>query len=868
MICQIPDEHLDRVQQAIRSFEADRKKHGVPPFSISVFERFLPPPSNAAYCFVAYELVAIDLSDRWAKKESVWLERYVAMLPEIGSTATLPVELIAAEHKAARAQNALASTDYKKRFPNQFASLMQLVKRPASGTLHRPDTWSPTPSDLTGTLVDVALEPQSLNVNDVRGTQSRAVDGTSSDETIEEAQVSTGESSGNVSVSSGSGLDAASKNSSTARFTPEVGYQLVRRIGEGSFGEVWLAEAPGGVEVALKMLRFSSGHQMSQIELRALHLMKRLRHSFLLQVQAFWVRQDQILIAMELADKSLRDLAQSYSDNRIPIVELLAYFREAAEGIDFLHREHVLHRDIKPENLLVLNGHMKVADFGLAKFLDDSRMAMTATQQAGSPLYMAPEVWGGKLRAESDQYSLAMSYAELRMGRAPFASTSLMQVMQAHLNERPDIEEVPSAERKVLLRAMNKKPEARFETCIEMIAALEHAVALDSGLIEPKKASLTLRAAVLFTLLAIVSIASAIIAYRSTSAPPPLTRPPVAINVPKSIALPFGSSVILPVNTADRSDEIESLAIDDLPAGVELKFENGQAAIAADLDAMPQNTLVHLVAGTNRGKVTTEFELQVLPSDKLVVPAGMSPSSDAKRIVLDGRIFYNQLEKQVSADYTLLARLIPRQSFDDPPTFYMFEQEISNLVFRVFADQQKIDTAMTGDWKLGALAGDQRLGSDGTAIDLPVVDVTVSQASRFATWLGGTLPTVAQWDKAAGANLSGRSNGPYISNGSQLCINRLQEGPVAVGTSRDDISPFGIRDMAGNVSEWTRDIFNSSQRVPLDNSLGSELVLVRGNCYYDTEPWQYSYTADNLPQTLQYDESSPKTGIRVVIDAF
>ncbi|MEO8270910.1 MAG: serine/threonine-protein kinase, partial [Aureliella sp.] len=256
----------------------------------------------------------------------------------------------------------------------------------------------------------------------------------------------------------------------------ESGYVMVRQIGRGNFGEVWLSEAPGGVEVALKLVAIPSGRRVRQIELRSLDLMKRLRHPFLMQVQAFWASEQQITIAMELADQSLRDRAAEYGEQGMPTSELLRHMFEAAEGIDFLHREHVVHRDIKPENLLLLKGHIKVADFGLARFLDESGLNLVATQVAGSPFYMAPEVWEGNPVGASDQYSLAMTYIELRLGRSPFASNSIVTIMQEHLHGQPNLTGMPDDEQKVLLRALAKRPDRRFASCTEMVQALQSAI--------------------------------------------------------------------------------------------------------------------------------------------------------------------------------------------------------------------------------------------------------------------------------------------------------------------------------------------------------------------------------------------------------
>src|SRR5262249_11275298 len=149
-----------------------------------------------------------------------------------------------------------------------------------------------------------------------------------------------------------------------------------KRLGSGSFGEVWRAEAPGGVEVAVKIIHRPCEDRDARRELESLELMKRLRHPFLIQTQAFWPLRDHVFIVLELADGSLRDRQQACRDGGLPGVwtaELLAYFRETAEALDFLHGNDVQHRDVKPDNILLVGRHAKLGDFGLARLLERQR---------------------------------------------------------------------------------------------------------------------------------------------------------------------------------------------------------------------------------------------------------------------------------------------------------------------------------------------------------------------------------------------------------------------------------------------------------------------------------------------------------------
>src|SRR5262249_52612911 len=148
-----------------------------------------------------------------------------------------------------------------------------------------------------------------------------------------------------------------------------------------------LAQAPGGVNVAVKRIFRPLDDESSQRELQSLELIRELRHPFLLQTQAYWSLEDRLVIVMELADDSLADWnrqERKLTGSGISSSELLGYFGEAAEALDYLHSMNVIHRDVKPANLLRLKGHAKVADFGLARLMDKQLASATF---CGTPLY-------------------------------------------------------------------------------------------------------------------------------------------------------------------------------------------------------------------------------------------------------------------------------------------------------------------------------------------------------------------------------------------------------------------------------------------------------------------------------------------------
>lgn len=261
---------------------------------------------------------------------------------------------------------------------------------------------------------------------------------------------------------------------------PVPGCRLIKRIGRGGFGEVWEAHNENDkTRLALKFL--DCKHQQASLvvnEIKLLIQLRDLQHKNLLQFYSVTTGKNLIILSMELAEGSLNDLHYIYrTDHRshVPPNVLINLMAQAAEGLDFIAGQKLpnsnsfaqtgmQHCDVKPSNLLLLNNVLKVADFGLS-----GPQSWNARSKAfGTPPYAPPELYEGRANQRTDQFSLAVSYVELRSGFYPFpvpADGSCPTVA-------PELIMLPEPERPVIAQALSKQWLNRFPSCRDFVRAL------------------------------------------------------------------------------------------------------------------------------------------------------------------------------------------------------------------------------------------------------------------------------------------------------------------------------------------------------------------------------------------------------------
>lgn len=245
--------------------------------------------------------------------------------------------------------------------------------------------------------------------------------------------------------------------------TPLDGYTIKRGLGRGGFGEVYFAVSDVGKEVALKKVDFMDADRGDNLILNINHsnlvLLYDIKHT---------ADQDESWIIMEyMSGNSLRDVLTEHPEG-LSIDEAAAWFFSIASGVHRLHENGYVHRDLKPGNVFFSEGCVKVGDYGLSKLISHSQQHNN-TRAIGTCRYMAPEIGRGNYGRQIDIYALGIILYELLIGEIPFDGESDAEILTKHLTERPDLSRVPSDFRLAIERALEKDPEKRYQSVIEMM---------------------------------------------------------------------------------------------------------------------------------------------------------------------------------------------------------------------------------------------------------------------------------------------------------------------------------------------------------------------------------------------------------------
>lgn len=702
-------------------------------------------------------------------------------------------------------------------------------------------------------------------------------------------------------------------------------YMVVRRIGEGGMGTVWLVRhLELDSERALKLI--VSGIAMdAEVRTRfrrEARIMDRLSHPNSVRVYDVRLGKGTAFIEMEyVRGESLNTLMRPREP--MPLDQVVDLVDQLCDVLQAANDEGIIHRDLKPSNLMLVDSKvpgkkvLKLLDFGIAKFRDGGDPDDLTTQTGlfmGTATYSSPEqIRGDAIDTRSDLYSVGVLLFELLTGYRPFDGPSHAQIA-SHLttlppsfaDRNPNVDvsyEIEEVVRSCLAKSPADRPQTprelaeRFHSALESSQFDEHdAAAYDGWQVNqepqsgyPKSTSWDQNDSDLFAGTAVADGKAALDATKIPTRRRPWRIAFLAAGIAGclvvALVIVFGKrgSSPKPVNPPreaerapiERPPLIEAQIARWASQGFTIDPQGGESA-----HGWPK-----VLAAADGNQFQLDSSGLYLPRGYKPGPNGGSHDQKPRMLVRDDGTRFLRLEGG-----TFLMGCLPEDngsgSDEDPnkpahpvtlSSFYMQETEVTNdEIKRYFRGSVP---AQAAEWKNKFDQATVKIGD--LAVKHPAVNLTHETAENYARRQGGRLPTEAQWEFAA------RSRGKdilYVWDfagvrgepvGSMAHIDNIGSNAVPtvpVGSMPGDVTAEGIKDLAGNVRELCRDVrkpyTKSSDAVddpqfPPPASQTQASMVVRGGSF-GRSPEMVQTT--NRGESLQRDASAGDVGLRLVLE--
>ncbi|WP_171064600.1 serine/threonine-protein kinase [Actinomadura soli] len=249
------------------------------------------------------------------------------------------------------------------------------------------------------------------------------------------------------------------------------GYRLIRVLGEGGQGSVYLGEAPDGTQVAVKVLhsRFNGDGTALERFVREVQAARRVAQFCTARVlEVATAGTTPYIVSEYVPGESLKDLIARDGPRDEGALERLAV--GTASALSAIHQAGIMHRDFKPHNVLMGPDGPRVIDFGIARALDT--VATDASGLIGTPAYMSPEqITGGRIGFPTDLFSWALTMIYAATGRHAFGGDTIHAMMWRIVNHEPDLNGIPEHLQDLIAAALAKDP-SRRPTATEVLLTL------------------------------------------------------------------------------------------------------------------------------------------------------------------------------------------------------------------------------------------------------------------------------------------------------------------------------------------------------------------------------------------------------------
>jgi hypothetical protein len=634
-------------------------------------------------------------------------------------------------------------------------------------------------------------------------------------------------------------------------------YTVERELGRGGMATVLLAQDNKHHRpVAIKLLKpelsaiIGPERFLCEIEIAA-----RLHHPHILPLYDSGEADGLLFYVMPFAEgESLR--ARLGREKQLPVEDALQIAREVADALSYAHSHDLVHRDIKPENILLESGHAVVADFGIARAITAAG-GETLTQTGmviGTPAYMSPEQAAGSrdLDGRSDLYSLGCVLYEMLAGQPPFMGPTVESVVHQHLTVEPHPitslrPAVPAEVAAALARALAKTPADRFNPVALFAESLRSAgagrpappVALWAPRAGRRAVTARLAVAGVVTLIAVLALIKA--RQRSARA-----REALAAATAAAAAHHF-DDVYQQLRTAglDVTDRRLASLLPAAAGALTITTDPPGATVEAirvqPVSGFATRSPLHL----GRSPLRT---VALVVGDYLIRLELEGHHALSLTLTIDVGVERHLLRQLVRKSDTALAGVVLVDSgataaLTTPasvPAFFMGRHEVTNGEFLTFVKSgaYRDSTLWTATMRVGGRRSPRDLAlrrfvdrtgqpgprpwSSGTfpnaEADHPVTGVSWYEAAAYAQWAHQTLPTKAQWYRAALGDGDGVYPWGNDAATAEVRANFGLAGTRPVGSFPLGVSPFGCDDMAGNVREWLADSMAGGQRLAAGGS--------------------------------------------------